>query len=108
MNDNVSVNDILSNVQAAAYQAGLSLTYTNMKIFFKMIDYIHDIKNKDRVIFDHNGARFNFTTNTFANYCSVSPRMVTDTISKLQICGVIEYTIKKPKPSVIKVLKDFL
>lgn len=103
----INVNDILAKVQAEARKKGEALTYTNMRVYLKLIEYAKENCNKDTVVDYRNGIKFNLTTAGFSKYCDVAPRMITDTLNKLNECGVIKYTINKPKPSVVILFKNF-
>lgn len=103
----VCVNDILTKIQAVAQKKGIRLTYTNMRVYLKLIEYVEENKNTDVVVNYYNSFRFNLTTAEFAKYCSVAPRMVTDTLNKLNKCGVIKYTTNVPNPSVVILMKRY-
>lgn len=105
MKEKVHVNDILTRVQAAAKQNGVNLTYTNNKVYLALLNYAKD-KN-DEVINGAKGIRFHVTTHEFAKYCSVSPRIVTESLRKFSDCGVIKYTTNRPYPSVVTLYKYF-
>lgn len=103
----VCVNDILTKIQAVAQKKGIRLTYTNMRVYLKLVEYAEENKDTDTVVNYLNSVRFNITTAGFAEYCSVAPRMVTDTLNKLKECGVIKYTTNAPNPSVVMLMKRY-
>lgn len=105
MNENISVNDIFTKLQATARQHGISLTYTNMQVYLKLCEYAEE--SSVSAISGINGVRFNVTVAELAAYCSVSPRIITVTLRKLNDCGVIKYTTNKPYPSVVTLFKQY-
>lgn len=107
MSGKTSVNDILIRIQAAARKQDVNLTYTNMRVYLKLLDYAKEYKDTIEVINDFHGMRFDITTLVLANYCSVAPRTITESLRKLKDCGIIEYTIKKPLPSTVKLYRRY-
>lgn len=105
MKERISVNDILTRVQAAAKQNGVSLTYTNNRVYLQLLEYVKD--NSGIVIHDVKGIRFHVTTHELAQYCSVSPRIITESLRKFNKCGIIKYTTNRPNPSVVLLYKQF-
>lgn len=105
MKKEISVNERLQLVQSAAKAAGVNLTLTNMKIYFKLLDFAKEAG--DRALVDASGIRFEATTQELTKYCSCSPRMITDTLRKLRDCGVIKYMINTPKPSIITIFDKY-
>lgn len=103
--NNRTINDILSRVQEAARENGVSLTYTNTKVFLSLLDYAED--HIDDAVRDIKGVRFHATTLELARHCSISPRIVTESLRKFSECGIIKYTTKRPRPSVITIYKHF-
>lgn len=100
-----NVNDILAKIQTVSQEKGIRLTYTNMMVYLKLIEYAK--KNESAAVNYYNSVRFSVTTVGLAKYCSVAPRMITDTLNKLSECGIIKYKINKPKPSIVTLLKCF-
>lgn len=101
----VTVNEILIRIQAAAREHNINLTYTNMKVYLKLLDYAKEYK--DKVEIDFHGMRFDVTTHELARYCLVAPRTVTESLHKLKDCDVIKYTTKRPDPSTVKLYKEY-
>lgn len=107
MIEKTSVNDILIRIQAAAREHDINLTYTNMKVYLKLLDYAKDYRQSIEVIEDFHGMRFDVTTHVLARYCSVAPRTITESLHKLKDCGIISYTTNKPNPSTVKLYKRY-
>lgn len=105
MNDNISVNEIFTKLQSAAKEHGLNLTYTNMKVYLKLLEYAEE--SEVGAIRGRSGVRFNVTVTKLAAYCSVSPRIVTETLRTLNSCGVIKYVTNKPDPSIVTLIQRF-
>lgn len=105
MNENISVNEIFTKLQTVAKAHGLSLTYTNMKVYLKLLEYSEE--SDVGAIRGRSGVRFNVTVTKLAAYCSVSPRIVTETLRTLNSCGVIKYVKNTPDPSVITLIQRF-
>lgn len=105
MSKKLSADDILKRVLEQAQAHGIRLTFTNMRVYLRLLEYTKE--HKKLVVKSIHGVRFNATTFELAEYCAVSPRMITDSLRKFKDCGVIRYEIHKPKPSVITLLKDF-
>lgn len=108
MSEKISVNEILLRLQTAAKENDISLTYTNNLVYLKLLEYAQENKEKhDVVVSGARGVRFEITTFGFAEYCGVSPRIVTESLSKFSKCGIIKYTTAKPRPSVVMLYKQF-
>lgn len=105
MINTASVNDILTRIQAAAKEAGVNLTFTNSRVYLSLLNYVKE--NGDKVRNDSRGVRFNTTVGEFAKYSGISVRMVNETLRKLDTCGVLQYTIIKPFPSVVILFKQY-
>lgn len=105
MIEKISVNDILIRIQTAAKEHDVNLTYVGMKVYLKLLEYAEDGISEAQE--EPKGVRFYLTTHSFARYCSVSPRTVTDTLRKLKECGIIKYTVQTPGPSVIVLYNQF-
>ena len=105
MSKRPSADDILKRVHNKAQDSGINLTFTNLRVYLGLLDYAK--KHKKLVVKSVHGFRFNATTFELAEYCAVSPRMITDSLQKYKACGVIKYEIYKPKPSVITLCKEF-
>lgn len=103
MNKRASVNDILIHIQAVAVEHNINLTYTNKMIFLKLIDFVEENSSADLPLW----IRCNITTLALANYCSVSPRMITDTLHKLDECHIIKYIARKKNSSVVTIYKKY-
>ena len=103
MSKRASVNDILIRIQAIATENGIKLTYTNMTVYLKLIDYAEENSEKDLPVW----TRFSVKTLVLAEYCSVSPRIITETLKKLHNCGIIRYSVKHPYPSVVTLYKKY-
>ena len=99
-----SVNEILTRLQIAAKKNATRLTFSNSKVYLKMLDFACDSINS---ITSSKGVRFNCTTLELAEYCSVSPRIITESLHKFAKCGIIKYTINTPNPSIVLMYKEF-
>ncbi len=104
MTKRCSVNDILTRLQMAAKENGVKLTFSNSKVYFKMLDFAFESKNS---ITNNKGVRFNCTTLELAEYSAVSARIVAESLHKFAKCGIIKYTVNKPNPSVVLLYKEF-
>lgn len=107
MNEKTSVNDILIRIQAAAREHDINLTYTNMKVYLRLLDYAEEYKNSIETVSDFHGIRFDVTTLVLARYCSVAPQTITESLRKLKDCGIITYITNKPNPSTVKLYKRY-
>lgn len=92
-------------IQAVASEKGVNLTHSNKRVYLSLLDFAD--KFPQETIKTNKGIRFNSTTAKLAEFCSVSPRIVTESLSKLNKCGVIRYTTNKPHPSIIFWIKHF-
>lgn len=107
MSDKTSVNDILIRIQAAAREHDINLTYTNMRVYLRLLDYAKEYKDSMEIISDFHGIRFDVTTLVLARYCSVAPRTITESLHKLKDCGIIKYKIHKPNPSTLTLYRRY-
>lgn len=107
MNGETSVNDVLIRIQAAAREHNVNVTYANMMVYLKLIEYSKEYKNTVEVVGDSKSIRFEITTLVLAKYCNVAPRTVTESLRKLKECGVIDYTINKPLPSTVRLYRRY-
>ena len=105
MSGKISVNDVLINIQTAAKKHGVRLTYSNSKVYLKMLEYTG--QSECSSIEDSKGVRFNSTTLDLAEFCEVSPRIITETLRKFVECGLIKYTVNHPNPSTILMYRQF-
>lgn len=109
------VNGIIEKLQAAAKKHGVALTFTNMRVYFKLLEYVEesmDEKNEEamedkKILKTFKGVRFEMTTVSFARKFNVAPSLITDTLRKLNTCGVIKYIINSPNPSVIEMYDEY-
>lgn len=99
-----SVNEILTRLQAAAKEKNIKMTFSNSKVYLKMLDFACDSQNS---ITSNKGVRFSCTTLELAEYCSVSARIVAESLHKFAKCGIIKYTVNTPNPSVVMMYKEF-
>lgn len=103
MSKKMSINDIMMTVQTVANENGEELSYTNKMTYLKMIEYAEKYSAKDCPVW----ISFEVTTVGFAKYCQVSQRMVTETLRKLDACGVLRYRVKHPHPSIVTLYKKY-
>lgn len=103
MTKRASVNDILIRIQAVASKKEVKLTYTNKMVYLKLIDFAEENSTMDFPVW----IRCQIKTIELARYCSVSPRIITETLRRLHQCGIIKYTVKHPYPSVIQLYKTY-
>lgn len=103
MKKRLSINDIFIKIQAAALKNEVNLTYTNKMVFIKLIDYAEENDSIDYPVW----TRFNVKTSVLAKYCSVSPRIITESLRKLNQCGIIKYIVQHPNPSVVTLYKKY-
>ena len=104
-NEKISVIDFFMEIQAVASEKGVNLTHSNKRVYLSLLDFAD--KFPQETIKTNKGIRFNSTTAKLAEFCSVSPRIVTESLSKLNKCGIIRYTTNKPHPSIIFLDKAF-
>lgn len=105
MIERASVDKILTRIQEAARENGIGFTYTNNRVYLAILDYVKDTSGV--VLNGKNEIRFNVTTLELAEYCSVSPRIITESLRKFHKCGIIKYITNHPNPSVIMLYKRF-
>ena len=105
MSFDFNLNDVLVRIRQAATEKGIKLSYSNSMVYFKLIEWTE--QHKELTVEDGRGIRFSITTAELAEFCSLSPTVITDSLRKLSKCGVIKYMTKTPKPSVVTLIKSF-
>ena len=103
MKETASVNDIIIRIHTKALEHNIDLTYSNTKVYLKLLDYA---KENDNVV-DRSGVRFFVSTQGLARYCGVAPRIISESLKKLNECGIINYIPKKASPSTVKLLREY-
>ena len=105
MSFDFSLNDVLVRIRQVATENGVKMSYSNSMVYFKMIEWTE--QHKELTVEDSRGVRFAITTAELAEFCSLSPTVITDSLRKLSKCGVIKYMTNAPKPSVVTLYKSF-
>lgn len=105
MSSDFNMNEVLVRIRQAASDCGVKLSFSNSMVYFKMIEWTEQFK--EMTVEDSRGVRFAITTAELAEYCSLSPTVITDSLRKLSSCGIIKYKTNKPKPSVVTLHKSF-
>ena len=100
-----SINEILERVHSAADENGVEITFANSRVYLQLLEYVQEPKAD--VLQEPMGVRFRATTVELAEYCSVSARIITDSLRKFNKCGVIKYTPNRPNPAIVKLYKRF-
>lgn len=99
-----NLNDVLVRINQVATEKSVKLSYSNSMVYFKLIEWMERQEHKGE---DSREVRFYITTAELAEFCSLSPTVITDSLRKLKKCGVINYVTRNPKPSVVTLYKRF-
>jgi len=105
MSDNLKINEILERIHSAAGEAGVELTFVHSKVYLQLLEYSKEPYVK--ALENGQGVRFYVAPREFAKYCSVSARLVFDSLQKFDKCGVIQYTPSRRSKTVVKLYKKF-
>lgn len=98
-----SMNEILMALQVEATANGVNLTYTNKMVYLKLIELAEAKAEEDYSVW----VRFYATNAELVKYCNAAPRMITDSIRKLEACGVLKYKVNSPKPTAFTLVKRY-
>lgn len=103
MSKKMPVNDIMAKIQAIANENGVKLSYTNKMVYLKMIEYAENNSIVDYSVW----TRIEVTTVSLSEICQVSKTIITETLHKLEKCGIIKYKRRHPNSSVLTLYKKY-